>query len=410
MQLAHKIELKPNNKQKSYFEKTCHISRFVWNWALEEWEKEYNQGKRPNALILKKKFNAVKREKYPFVLDVTKYASQQPFIQLKKAFNSSFKGISKHPQFKSRKHSVSSFYIGGDKVKVKGKKVWIPKLGYVNTREEVRFKGKILNATISKRANKWYISFVIEVDKSPYQSCESQAMIGVDLGIEKFATLSDGMYFENIKVMEKYEKRLKKLQRALSRKQHPKHKGDKTLISNNFIKQKKKIEKLHKKIANTRIDYVHKVTTYITKHYKSIVIEDLNVKGMMRNHHIAKAMVSTGMYEFRRQLEYKSKLRNNSLIVADRWYPSSKICSNCGYINPDLKLSNRVYRCPQCDLEIDRDLNAAINLMNYGRVSSTRTHTPVERGNVDERSLLPKKHPLVEAGTQQVDLHLVRFV
>ncbi len=410
MQLAHKIELKPNDKQKSYFEKACYISRFVWNWALEEWEKEYNQGKKPNAFMLKKKFNAVKREKYPFVLDATKYASQQPFIQLQKAFNSFFKGISNYPQFKSRKHSVSIFYIGGDKVKVKGKKVWISKLGYVNMREEVRFKGKILSTTISKRADKWYISFVIEVDKSPYQSCESQAMVGVDLGIEKFATLSDGTYFENIKVIEKYEKRLRNLQRALSRKQHPIKKGDKTPVSHNFIKQKKRVAKLHKKIDDTRTDYIHKVTTYITEHYKSIVMEDLNVKGMMRNHHIAKAIVSTGMYEFRRQLEYKSKLRNNNLIVADRWYPSSKTCSNCGYINPDLKLSNRVYRCPQCGLEIDRDLNAAINLMNYGRVSSTRTHTPVKRGNVDDRSLLPKKHPLVEAGTQQIDLHLVRFV
>ena len=409
MQLAHKIELKPNNKQKSYFEKAYYISRFVWNWALEEWEKEYKQGKKPNAFMLKKKFNAVKREKYPFVLEVTKYASQQPFIQLQKAFNGFFKGINRYPQFKSRKHSVSSFYIGGDKIKVKEKKVWIPKLGYVNMREEVRFKGEILSATISKRADKWYISFVIEVDKSPYQSCESQAMIGVDLGIEKFATLSDGTYFENIKVMEKYEKRLKKLQRALSRKQHPTKKGDKTPVSHNFIKQKKRVAKLHKKIDDARTDYIHKVTTYITEHYKSIVIEDLNVKGMMRNHHIAKAIGSIGMYEFRRQLEYKSKLRSNNLIVADRWYPSSKACSNCGYINPNLKLSDRVYRCPQCGLEIDRDLNAAINLMNYGRVSSTRTHTPVERGNVDDRSLLPKKHPLVEAGTQQINLHLVRF-
>ncbi len=130
---------------------------------------------------------------------------------------------------------------------------------------------------------------------------------------------------------------------------------------------------------------------------------------MLRNHRIAKAISDTGMYKFRRQLEYKSKLRNNNLIIADRWYPSSKACSNCGYINPDLKLSDRVYKCPQCGLEIDRDLNAAINLMNYGRVSSTRTYTPVERGNVDERSLLPKKHPLVEAGTQQINLRLVRF-
>ncbi len=374
MQLAHKIEIKPNNKQKTYFKKACGVSRFVWNWALEHWESEYKQGNKPNALKLKKTFNSIKKEQYPFVLEVTKYAAQQPFIQLQEAFNRYFKGLSKKPKFKKKKSNRDSFYIGGDHIKVDGKRVRIPKLGWVRMREKLRFKGKILNATISRKADRWYIAFAIEVEKNPYKPCESQARVGVDLGIEKLATLSDGKVFENLRALKRYEKRLTRLQRQLSRKQHPRYKGDATPFSKNYLKHSLKVAKLHARIENIRKDYLHKITTFLTENYKEITIEDLNVSGMLKNHHIAKAISDLGMYEFKRQLEYKSQLRGNNLIIVDRWFPSSKTCSRCGYINHNLKLSDRVFKCPQCGLVVDRDLNASINLLNYSRVSSTRTY------------------------------------
>jgi len=410
VQLTHKIMLEPNNKQTTYFKKACGVSRFVWNWALSEWEKEYKQGNKPNALELKKRFNSIKREQYPFVLEVTKYASQQPFIYLQRAFKEFFKGNRKRPRFKSKKKDKPSFYIGGDQIKVENKRVWIPRLGWVRMRENIRFDGKILNAVITKKIDKWFISFAVEVANNPYPLCESQAEVGVDLGIEKFATLSDGRYFGNIRMLKKYEKRLKRLQRRLSKRQHPRKKGDATLFSKNYEKLSEKVAKLHQRISDARIDYLHKITTYLTKHYKSIVIEDLNVSGMLKNHHIAKAISDIGVYEFKRQLEYKSQIRGNNILIADRWFPSSKTCSRCGYVNHDLKLKDRMFKCPECGLVIDRDLNASINLLNYGRVSSTRTYTPVERGSVDDRSpMLPKKHPLVEAGIYQHNLTTVRY-
>ena len=400
IQLAHKIRLDPNNKQMTYFKKACGVSRFVWNWALDQWEKQYKPGKKPNALELKKQFNSIKRKEYPFVLEVTKYASQQPFIFLQRAYNKFFKGIGKKPKFKSRKKH-NSFYIGGDHIKIDDNRVRIPKLGWVRMREELRFNGRILNATVSKEADKWYISFTVEVNKNPYRLCEKQAEVGVDLGIEKLATLSDGTFFENIRTLKKHENRLKRLQRQLSRKR----KG-----SNNSRKQVLKIQRLHTRIKNTRKDYLHKITTYLITRYKTIAIENLNVSGMVKNHHLAKAISDLGLCEFRRQLEYKSQLRGNNLIIVDRWYPSSKLCSRCGHVNNDLKLNDRVFKCPKCGLVIDRDLNASINLLNYGRASSARTYTPVERGSVDDPAtkLYAKKHPLAEAGTQQ-SLTMVRL-
>jgi len=374
MQLAHKIELKPNNKQKTYFKKACGVSRFVWNWALEHWENEYKQGNKPNALELKKIFNSIKREQYPFVLEVTKYASQQPFIHLKEAFNRYFKGLSKKPRFKKKKSGRDSFYIGGDQIKIDGKKVRIPRLGWVRMKEELRFKGKMLNATVSRKADSWYIAFAVEVEENPYRLCENQARVGVDLGIEKLATLSDGKVFENLHALKRFEKRLVRLQRQLSRKQHPTKKEDRTSFSKNYLKHSFRVAKLHKKIEDLRKDHLHKLTTFLTKNYKEITIEDLNVNGMLKNHHLARVISDVGMHEFRRQLEYKSQLRGNKLIIADRWYPSSKQCSDCGYINQGLKLSDRIFSCPKCNLKIDRDLNASINLLNYSRVSSTRIY------------------------------------
>jgi len=351
--LTHKIRLNPTYKQKQYFKQACGIARFTWNWALEEWKRQYEAGTKPNAFKLKKQLNAIKPTEFPWMYNVTKYANQQPFIHLQTAFNRFFQGTSRRPKFK-KKGIHDSFYIGNDHIKLEGKQIKLPKLGWVRMRESLRFPGKVISATVSRVANKWFVSLNVELDQSP-SSCNSQAGVGVDLGIKALATLSNGETFEAPKPLKIFLKKLKRMQRSLSRRK----KGSK-----NRHKLRQKIASTHARITNLRQYSLHKLTSYLTDKFAGIVIEDLNVKGMLSNRKLSSAIADIGFYEFRRQLEYKSKYKGNYLLVADRWFPSSKTCANCGHKKEQLKLSERVYQCEACGHEIDRDLNAAINLKN----------------------------------------------
>jgi len=351
--LSQKICLDPTYKQEQYFRQACGIARFTWNWALEEWKNQYKSGLKPKAFELKKSFNAIKKLDFPWMYDVTKYASQQPFIHLQTAFNRFFQGSSRYPQFKKKGHH-DSFYIGNDHIKLDGKKIKLPKLGWVRMREALRFSGKVISATVSRLANKWFVSLSVELNQSP-KLCENQAGVGVDLGVKTLATLSNGETFEAPKPLKGFLKKLKRMQRSLSRRV----KG-----SQNRNQLRLKIASLHAKITNVRQDSLQKLTSYLSNNFAGIVIEDLNVKGMLSNHRLSRAITDIGFYEFRRQLEYKSQLKGNYLYVADRWFPSSKTCSNCGQKKDKLKLSERVYHCSACGYENDRDLNAAINLKN----------------------------------------------
>lgn len=357
--LSHKIRLDPTFKQDKYFRRACGTARFAYNWALSEWKRLFDEGKKPNGLQLKKEFNSIKKEQYPWTYDVTKYASQQPFIFLQRAFISFYKKRSKYPRYK-KKGIHDSFYIGRDHIKTNENKVHIPILGWVRMREAIRFKGKINSAVISRIADKWFISFSIKVQNHTARLCENQAEVGVDMGVHKLMTLSDGITAEGPKPLKKRQKKLKHLQRQLSKKK----KG-----SNNRYKQRIKVARAHYRISCIRQDALHKLTTSLTENYKAIAIEDLNIKGMMSNHNLARSISDMGFFEFRRQLEYKAGIRGNVIHIADRFYPSSKLCSNCGSIDESLSLKDRVYECKQCDLKIDRDLNAAINLKST--VSST---------------------------------------
>jgi len=396
MMLAHKIELKPNNKQITYFKKACGVSRLAWNWGVAKWEEYYKAGKKVNGMILKKEFNSIKKKEFPFVYEVTKYACQQPFIQLNEAYNRFFKGLAKKPKFKKKNKLQDSFYIGGDQIKVKGKKVHIPNLGWVRMREEIRFIGKISNATISRIADRWFISFAIKPSMS-YLPCKNQASVGIDLGIKHFAVLSNGSFIDNPKPLSKKLKRLRRLSKQLSRKQHPRKKGDTTKVSNNFKKHSLKLAKLHSKIANIRKDFLHKFTTYLTDNFKYISIETLNVKGMMGNGKLSRAISDIGMYEFKRQLKYKAKLKGNVILENDKWFASSKTCPHCGNIKNDLTLKERVYECEVCGLKTDRDYVASINLHNQlPRVH--REVTPVEIAALNLSAGLTDLTSIVEAG------------
>jgi putative transposase len=370
--LTHKIRLDSTFKQEAYFRKACGTARFAWNWGLSKWEENYKAGKKTNALELKKEFNKRKELEFSWVYEVTKYACQQPFIHLQRAFQGFFDKRAKYPRYK-KKGIHDSFYIGGDQLKVLGKKVKIPNLGWVRLREFLRFEGKINGATISRSADYWDISISVETHQKP-PLCESQASVGVDLGIRTLATLSDGKTFPNHQPLKKQLRRLKRHQRQLSKKE----KGSK-----NRAKAKKRLAKLHYKIANSRRDALHKLTTTLTKSYRHIVIEDLDISQMIKRKQLSRSIMDCGWYEFRRQLIYKAELKGNKIFIADKWYASSKRCSSCGHCKKELSLSERVYHCPNCPLEIDRDLNAAICLVKtINTVSSTEIKACGQDGSV----------------------------
>lgn len=386
LNLAHKIELNPNNKQSTYFQKACGVSRFAWNWGLDRWNNLYKAKQQLpkevadtisiSGMSLKKDFNAIKKEQFPWTKEVTKYAAQQPFIQLQAAWQRYFKSpkgaSSGKPRFKKKNKSIDSFYIGGDQIKIRNKKIWVPNLGWVRMREPLRFEGKINSVTISHQANKWFASVQVKLDENSNQNkkvkslkkCKTKKKVGVDLGVNKAVFLSDGSAIESPKPLKKNLRKLAKENRRLARKIRAAKKDKRKLKeSKNFQKQKLKVQKLHAKIGNIRKDSVHKITNYITSNFKEIAIEDLYTKGMLKNQKLARAISDIGFGEIRRQFEYKSKLRGNDLLIVDRFFPSSKTCSHCGTVKSknELKLSDRVFNC-ECGLKIDRDLNAAINL------------------------------------------------
>jgi putative transposase len=367
MQIAHKIELKSNNAQESYFKKACGISRFSWNWALGQWNLQYASGLRPSGMSLKKQFNAIKQAEYPWIYEVTKYACQQPFLDLQEAFTRFFKKEAGRPKFKKKGKSHDSFYIGGDQIKLDETKrrIKIPHLDWVRMREKLRFEGKINSVVISRTADRWFVSIQIDAPIE-FPKHENQMSVGIDLGINQLATLSDGIAFRAPKPLKKQLWRLRRQSRKLSRK---------VLGSNNFKKQTQALAKLHRRIGNIRKDTLHKVTSFLASTYSQIGVEDLNVKGMVRNHKLARSISDIGFGEFRRQIEYKTEWRGGKITIHDRFFPSSKKCSRCGLLKESLLLSERIFQC-ECGLEVDRDWNAAINLAPVPKV--LREFKPVE--------------------------------
>jgi putative transposase len=353
--LAHTIRLYPNKAQETFFRKACGCARVAYNYGLCEYQKQRKEGHKPNILEIKKRFNADKKVLFPWMSETNKDANQQPFANLQSAFSRFFKKHSKYPVFK-KKGRKDSFYISNDKFGVEANNFWIPKLGWVKGAEELRFKGKIMSATVKRKADYWFVVVSVETDKT-FTACDNQAVVGVDLGIKTLATLSDGKVVEAVKPLRARLARLKLLQRWASRK---------VLGSSNRHKANLKVAKIHYKVACLRKDVLDKLTTYLCENYRVIVVEDLNISGMLKNHCLALAISDCGFGEFRRQLEYKSILHGNTLVVADRFFPSSKTCSGCGTVKETLILSEREFVCENCGQVLDRDLNAAINLRNYG--------------------------------------------
>ena len=377
-----RVMLLPNNKQKTKLYQYANTARFAYNWALGREQENYKKGgKFISDGDLRKEFTQLKKtDEYTWLNNVSNNVTKQAIKDACEAYRDFFKGYTKFPRFKSKKHSVPAFYQDNVKiqftdthVKVEGfaasKKKNKQKLNWIRLAEHGRIPTdcKYMNPRIKCDGLNWYITVGIE-----YEDCvilPSNDGIGIDLGIKDLAICSDEHKYQNINKtqrVKKLEKRKRRLQRSISRKYEKNKKGVSYCKTSNIIKSKKELLKLNHRLAHIRQNYLHQTTTEIVKSKTSyIVLEDLNVSGMMKNRHLSKAIQQQGFYEFRRQIEYKSVWNNIPVIIADRIFPSSKLCSCCGAMKKDLKLSDRIYKC-KCGNVIDRDYQAALNLKKYG--------------------------------------------
>ena len=377
MNRAHKITLDPTVRQEAYFRRCCGVARFTYNWALAEWKRQYVAGIKPSGASLKKQFNAIRHVDFPWTSEVLRDATAQPFLNVQRAYQNFFEKRCKYPRFK-KKGIHDSFYMANDRFVVIGNRIQIPRIGWVKMHESLRFEGKILSATVSRTAHRWFVSIVADVPRTLTAS-ENQAVVGVDLGIKSLATLSTGEKFEALRPLKKSLAKLKRLSRWLSRKQKR---------SNRQRKANQKVSRLHYKVSCLRKDVLHKLTTKLVRRFDVVVIEDLNVRGMSQNRNLSRAFLDMGFGEFRRMLEYKVADRCGRVIVADRWYPSSKMCSDCGFVLDILSLGTRSWDCPACGVSHDRDINAAVNLKKLGQAMPEVT--PVEKKALTRRSMRVK--------------------
>jgi putative transposase len=357
MQRAHKIRLNPTSEQEQYLRQACGVARFCFNWGLSEWKRQREEGGRPSAYLLKQQFNAVRREQFPWTLNVSKCAVDTGFRNLDAAFKNFFRrcknGDAKkgYPSFKSRKRSKRSFRMDGTRVKVDGHWLKLERLDTpINMAETLRFDGKIVSVTISEDIDHWYATINVEVEKPKHE--HPRESVGVDLGVKTLAILSDGTQFENQKLLQSELRKVKRLNRELSRRQQGGGRWQRT---------KWKLAKLHRRVANRRLDYQHKMTTRIAQTYQVVGMEDLNVRGMLRNHRLALSIADAGFGEIRRQLTYKTEWYGGQVVAIDRFFPSSRLCSNCGAVKDDLTLGDHRFVC-ECGYTANRDLNAVRNI------------------------------------------------
>lgn len=375
--------LVPNNKQKTKLFRYASTFRFAYNWTLGREKENYENGGRfISDGDLRKEFTQLKKtEEYSWLNEISNNVTKQAIKDACNAYKRFFKGYSKFPKFKSRKHSTPSFFQDNVKiqftdthVKVEGfavsKKKNKQKLNWIKLAECGRIPTKNVkytNPRIKYDGLNWYITVGVEYEE--YTCLPTNEAIGIDLGIKDLAICSDGNTYKNMnktQKVKKLEKRKRRLQRSISRSYEKNKKGESYCKTDNVIKKEKKLLRLNRRLTNIRHDHLHKTTSEIIKRKPSFIcIEDLNISGMMKNKHLSKVVQQQGFYEFRRQIEYKSAWNTIPVIIADRFFPSSKLCSCCGTIKKDLKLSDRIYKC-ECGNVIDRDYQAALNLKKYG--------------------------------------------
>ena len=372
---AYKTELALNDRQVTACKRHAGAARYAYNWGLARKQEVYAAtGKSPSAIDLHRELNALKQTELSWMYEVSKCAPQEALRNLDNAFDHFFrraklkrqgklKGKLGFPKRKSKKQGLGSFRLTGS-IAVFPDAIQLPRLGRLRLKERGYFPAagvKMLSATVSEQAGHWYVS--VQVEQAREVPTNIGPVVGVDLGVKTLATLSDGTVLPNPRHLKRRLTKLKRLQKAVTRKQYG---------SNNRKKAARTLAKQYRTIANQRANTLHQVTTRLAKTKSVIVIEDLNVAGMLTNHHLAQAIADVGFAEFKRQLLYKASWYGSRVIMASRWEPSSKTCSGCGWVDEELTLADRTFRCknPECLLVLDRDLNAAINLSKLAGSSS----------------------------------------
>ncbi|MCK9268185.1 MAG: transposase [Alkaliphilus sp.] len=388
-----KVRLLPTKEQEELMFKSVGTARYAYNWGLAKWQELYKEGVKPNSYAIKKEFNnTIKtQDKFKWLYEVSAKITAQAFDDLQDAFNNFFEGTAKYPKFKSRKKSKQSFYVRYDRMNIKNNTANIEKIGRVRftTNYNIPKLRAYVNPRCSYDGKYWYLTFGFEQGENQVE-LNPNLSVGIDLGIKDLAVVNClDEPIKNInksKEVKRLKKKIKRLKRKCSRKYemnkinlsedetnkdktNNKNKtnkdGTRFIKTKNIIKLENEIRLIHRKLTNIRNNHIHQATNKIIKlRPKRVVIENLNISGMMKNKYLAEKIQEQKLYEFIRQIEYKCKFNGIELVKADRWFPSSKMCSNCGNIKKDLKLEDRVYVC-QCGLEIDRDKNASINLGNY---------------------------------------------
>lgn len=357
---AIKRALKLNNNEATLMAKHAGFRRVVFNFGLSLRTQMYSEGKLSDSKVIneikKVLTNHVKKQpEFGWMNHLSSRVYQNALSDLKDAFSRYRSGASGHPRFASRRDG-QSFRVDSSNGKVllsAGNTIEIPTLGTFRLHEPLECSFVSQTFTLSKEGNRWFVSFCVDAERLPFE--QTQDSVGIDVGVKYAATVSNQQVFEAPKPLKQAKTKLARLQRQASKQV----KG-----SNNQRKTYKKIGLIHTRIACIRSYFLHKLTTYLAKTFKLIKIEDLNVKGMMANHKLAGAISDLGFYEFKRQLDYKCKMYGSKLVLVEQWFPSSKICSNCGN-KKDMPLSVRTYDCPACGISIDRDLNASINILNW---------------------------------------------
>ena len=375
-----KVRLHPNNKQLTKLFQYADCARFAYNWTINREQENYKQG---NKFLsdneLRKEFTQLKNQQHSWLKQVSNNVTKQAIKDACTTYKRFFKGQCRYPKFKSKKRSKPSFYQDTSKIQFTDTHVKVEGFSMNNRRNKQRLnwirlceKGRIptdckyMNPRFTYDGIYWYVSVSVEVDD--ISSVTTNDGVGIDLGIKDLAICSDRNKYPNINKtqrVKKLEKRKHVLQRSISRRYESNKKGNSYCKTSNIIKREKELFKLSKRLTNIRRNHLHQTTSGIIKRKPSFIcIEDLNVSGMMKNKHLSKSIQQQGFYEFRRQIEYKSDWHNIPAIIADRYFPSSKLCSCCGMIKKDLKLSDRIYQC-DCGNTIDRDFQASLNLKKY---------------------------------------------
>lgn len=383
MLLGFKTQLRLNSSQRTTLAKHAGTARHAYNWGLALCKQllEHNKAnpnekiKFPTAIDLHKWLVAIVKPEHAWYYEVSKCAPQYALKALSDAFTRFWKKQCGFPRFK-KKGRNDSFTLDGTIKIVEHYRIQVPIIGIFKTYERLPFGYRPKSITISRQADRWFISYKIEVEESTLTT--NTSVVGIDLGLLSFATLSTGEKIESPRPFKVLEKKLAKLQWRNRNKQ---------LHSNNWQKAQRRSVRLHARIGNIRKDFIHKLITNLAKNHGQIVIENLNVSGMIANGKLSSAISDSGFYEFRRQLEYKTPLYGSKLILADRWFASSKTCSNCGHEKESLPLSERTFDCTKCGSTLDRDLNAAFNLVRLVQLEVTLVDTKTPRSVIEARSL-----------------------